>query len=192
MEKVFELNTDELGDIAVGGLAKENAASKRKLWSTLKLLLEEYKKFADIFEIDIKNDYTMDVYTLRDVVGRYFRDVRRIHAFQDIQRIDCHKIGGYLCYWFAKLRPIKVRDEKYLNKPEFSKNINELFALVVSLGRISSNLEMNNFHAPIYVDEDFTKTFVYNLKYRQTTGDNLSMVFYFLEKSALPALENSD
>ena len=165
---------------------RRSLVTTKKIEKTTRVLLDVYFDFIETFKIDT-DVFKIDEFIVKDIVRHYFRDVERIHYFhKETPCIDCHKIAGYLSYWIAKLKPISVRkSELYLTNPMDLKTINEMFALIVAIGRVNANLESKSIGKRIECESSFIKSFVYNLRYRQTSGDNLSMTFYFLEKSAV-------
>jgi len=148
---------------------------------TTQMLINLYHEFFSRFNVDLSL-YHLDIVVLKDISRRYWRDVERLHKFHNITHIDNHKIAGYLTYWISKMKPISVSDNHvYLANAKPPMFINELFALYVAIGRINYHLEAIHSNKIVTVDSNFLKSFLYTLKYRITTGDNLSMTYYFIE-----------
>jgi hypothetical protein len=123
-------------------------------------------------------DFYVDPFVLRDISKRYFKDVDRLHRYHGIDRINACKIAGYTTYWISKMKPISiVNPAMYKNQSEFCIYINEIFAIYVSSGRLISKDEVKS----IRISKNFLDTFLYTLKYRSTSGDNLSMIYNLIE-----------
>lgn len=146
------------------------------------LLSANIMTFLELFEVNA-DSYELNLISITDIAIHYCKDVNRIHNFHGIDFIDRHKIAGYLTYWICKLRPITIKETVAYNKNAYTPlYINELFAFHVSCGRIFDNVD------EIEIEPDFSDSFMdsflYTSKYRQTTGDNLSIVYYLLEENA--------
>lgn len=162
---------------------KPNAEKELETYEFLKKSYDKFlteKKFSN-------SDVYVDLVVLQEVAHRYSMDIERLHHCHSIEHVDCHKIAGYLTYWITKLRPFTIiNDDLYLHEDRLINklvcNINELFAILLGIGRIKSHYEsigMAFVKAPL--SENFTNAFIYLLKYRITTGDNLSLIYYFLD-----------
>jgi hypothetical protein len=181
----------------------EDESYKNRLMALEDLLAEKCGMFVEWFtdSIGLPRDeenpaFFIDVFAIKEIAERYFRDVKRIHQFhKGIKYIDCHKICGYIAYWIAKLRPITVLQQNLYRSLDGKcakklKYVNERFALIFAVGRINEHLKDSGkriFLQKLKSNEpesDFLDTFVYNLKYRQTNGDGLAMTFYFVECTA--------
>jgi hypothetical protein len=126
-------------------------------------------------------DYAIDYAILKNAVRRYWIDVERLKYFHPMQRINSHKIAGYLTYWLCKFRPIIVKNKyAYLNNSanhlKHPHYINELFAACLGLGRLNEDRKKQNTKGVIMPPGLFD-TFTYGLKYRVLTGDMLSMMY---------------
>jgi len=154
---------------------------ENKETQTIHLLISQYYEFISRFSIK-PNDYYLNVVTLKEVSRRYFRDVRRLHDFHDITLIDNHKIAGYITYWISKLKPISpINTDVYRRNSETPMFINEIFAVYVAVGRINHYLTSTGRDKSIYMTDEFIRAFIYTLKYRLTTGDNTSIMYYLVE-----------
>ena len=142
-------------------------------------LINTYPYFLNFYSAS-DNDFNLDVFVLRDISKRYFKDVDRLISYHGMSGVDNHKIAGYTTYWIAKLRPISVVNLMiYKNQSEFCLYINEIFALFVSTGRMLSKTQIHG----IRINLNFLSSFLYLLKYRQTSGDNLAMIYYLIDKT---------
>jgi len=150
---------------------------------TTRLLITLYYEFFSRFSVDLSS-YYLDIVVLKDISRRYWRDVRRLHDFHDITLIDNHKIAGYLTYWISKLKPITpINTQVYRQNAETPMFVNELYALYVAGGRINCHLKSINSDKKLQINNEFVKSLLYTLKYRITTGDNLALMYYFVENS---------
>ena len=106
-----------------------------------------------------------------EIVSRVLKDKARFTYFHDgIQVPDSSKVGGYLAYWIAKLRPIYYPDQNaQLNRRETA--LNQLLAVTVGLSRT------NQQSYDIRLDKALLSEWLYTLNYRVTSGDDLSLLF---------------
>ncbi|GBU21497.1 hypothetical protein R80B4_01390 [Fibrobacteres bacterium R8-0-B4] len=156
--------------------AKETARAKS--------LVRHYVNFLRLFGFNPQH-YRLDYAILKAVVKRYLKDVERLHYFHDITRIDSHKIAGYLTYWLCKLKPIVVDKPqayyeaippvKHLRHAFF---INEMFAICVGIGRINAKRGKS---CGVTMPTRLFDSLAYELKYRQTNGDTLSLTYYIID-----------
>jgi len=151
---------------------------------TTKALLKMYAVFVEQLGIP-KPSVFVNPITLLDASKHYWRDVDRLHSSHGIEHIDCHKIAGYLTYWISKLKPISILDAS-LYSPKHNElllNINEYFAFYVAIGRICDDRRKSGKGTTfLSMTAAFIESFVYTMKYRATTGDNLSLMYYLLEE----------
>ncbi|MDR0272614.1 MAG: hypothetical protein LBI27_04790 [Clostridiales bacterium] len=122
----------------------------------------------------------MDIFTLRDISKRYFKDMDRLQKYHGIEGIAPHKLAGYIAYWLSKLKPISVINPQMYNRrySEFSLYINEFYSLYIAAGWIFSFDEIED----IRLNKNWLSAFMYLLKYRATSGDNLEMMFQLIKK----------
>jgi hypothetical protein len=161
-----------------------NSVTNAKAIKTTSFLVGKYYDFLNLFNLNALN-YKIDMAVVKDVGRRYAYDVDRLHRYHDTDFIDRHKIAGYLTYWICKLRPISVDDHGiYFESAKRPLYINELFALYVGMGRINAHHEYHKTMERATISKSLTNTFLYDLRYRPTTGDMLSMSYYLIEKSS--------
>jgi hypothetical protein len=170
----FQLNEEEK--------VKSVEELNEKRTQTASVLTEMFYDFLRVHKLN-PSDYKLDFFVMQNVSARYIRDVKRIHEnHKDIPLIDRHKIAGYLTYWICKLKPISVAlNSVHIKNTVTPFYVNELFALYISLGRIEAHFEAFSSDRAIMVYEEFVEPFLYSLKFRPITGDNLSMDYYLLE-----------
>ena len=146
---------------------------------TTHALLEMYANFVEYLNIQKSIIYINPV-TLLDTSKRYWKDVDRLHSFHNISLIDCYKIAGYLTYWISKLKPISILDVNAYS-PKYNElliNINEYFGFYIAIGRIVDHYKQHNRYPNFNkLDKKFVESFIYNAKYRITTGDTLTMIY---------------
>ncbi len=161
---------------------KLDRIDEKKFDSTIGIMVETYfvlLRFFDITDQDIEIDYEI----ANQVVSRYFRDVERIKHFHSFDRIDCHKIAGYLTYWISRLKPLFVRNYNTYSKIEsHAREINEIFAILVGCGRIKADYRERGISDQVVLNRDFFYALSYTLRYRQTTPDLLTLNYYLLDK----------
>ena len=144
--------------------------------SFAEFMISIYSYFVRAYSFE-DDDFNADALVFLDVSKRYFKDVERLHKYHDITRIDAYKIAGYTTYWISKLKPIGVANASlYGEHSEFCLYINKIFSIYVATGRM---LSMDNVKR-IRLDQELLASFLYLLKYRATSGDNLSMMFRLL------------
>jgi hypothetical protein len=153
--------------------------------TTARHLLDNYYGFLRRFKVN-NSLYRINYYVLKDIATHYWRDVDRLHHFHNMPLIDCRKIAGYLAYWICKLQPISVTSySAYLTNADTPKFINETFALYIACGRINEELTANGHKSGIVIEDKTFDTLLYTMKYRTTSGDNLTLFFEMAEKLSL-------
>jgi hypothetical protein len=152
-----------------------------------KSLVRQYVNFLRLFGFNPQH-YRVDYTILKAVVKRYLMDVERLHHFHDITRIDSHKIADYLTYWLCKLRPIVVdKPQAYCETTHPAKHlrhaffINEVFAICVGIGRINAKRGDNG---GVTMPTKLFDSLAYELKYRPTSGDTLSLTYYMIDETS--------
>ncbi|MCL2183173.1 MAG: hypothetical protein FWB85_06860 [Chitinispirillia bacterium] len=154
-----------------------------KVFTTARTLTREYYGLLNHFKLNAGN-YNLEPATLNNLVERYWLDVDRLHRYHDMERIDRHKIAGYLTYWICKLRPIAViKTNSDLNDAAIPLHINELFAVFVALGRLQGQYRALKSGCTLILKDNLCNALLYNLRYRPVTGDMLSMMYYLIEES---------
>jgi len=146
-------------------------------------LLRMYANFVERLPV-LQTSLHMNLVALLDASKRYWLDVDRLHHYHNIEKIDCHKIAGYLTYWITKIKPISVLDVHIYSERlnELLLNINEYYAFYIAVGRIIDNRkQLNRPNRSPILTGNFVKALIYSLKYRTTTGDNLSLIYYLLD-----------
>ena len=158
----------------------ENDADRKQ--DTAKAILKMYVNFINYFEIN-KNDIFINEVTVLDASMRYWKDVDTMRKIHSIEYPDCYKVAGYTTYWLTKLKPITIVNAKLYSdkRNEFLININEYFSLYVAIGFINSHNGLANPSKNFYPTQPFVKNLIYTLRYRITTGDNLSLMYQSLE-----------
>jgi hypothetical protein len=120
------------------------------------------------------SDIKIDTSILADISKRYYRDMDRLKQNHIMNGVSRWKVAGYLTYWVIKLRPIDiVAPCMYRTNPKLCLYINEIFAWYIASGYIRG-ASGKTFRAR---DENFMKDFLYLLRYRLTTGDNLVAIY---------------
>ncbi|MCL2755075.1 MAG: hypothetical protein FWD35_05105 [Oscillospiraceae bacterium] len=163
--------------------------------SRAKCLTLAFAVFCQTCGLD-KKRYALDSAILNDVCERYYRDRNRLRqSHPPMDRIDRHKISGYTSYWLCKLKPIKIVGAEEEIQAEYKSHVvlkssdgtedsailrindalavNEKFALFVSCGRLHN--------AGSKLSENVYIPLLYNLRYRPTSGDALSLIYYLAE-----------
>lgn len=158
-------------------------------------ILRAFDNFIQKFSNSDK--YDIDVFVVMDISRRYYKDEARVKFFHPrIKELDGHKKAGYLTYWVSKLKPIVIRDfGVYEVKPTVPHYINEMFAIHLGFGQINYNRKSGgNSIGPGIITKEFITSLLHTLKYRATTGDNLSMLFYLADEmvSLKMPLTNND
>ncbi|GBU20991.1 hypothetical protein R80B4_00878 [Fibrobacteres bacterium R8-0-B4] len=167
------------------GVSNGNVVTAANISAKAKHLLDNYYGFLRRFKVNV-NQYRVNHYILKDVATHYWRDVDRLHRYQNMPLIDCRKIAGYLAYWICKLQPISVASYSvYLKNANTPKFINETFAVYVVCGRINEDLTVNGHKNGIVIEDKTLDTLLYTMKYRITSGDNLALFFDMAEKLTL-------
>jgi hypothetical protein len=142
--------------------------------------------FGQLTQTDtLGNKYDIDTFVVMEIAKRYHLDEMRIKFFHpEIVAMDGHKKAGYLCYWTSKLKPIKVRDySAYDTAPQKPRYVNELFAFYLGCGKINAIGKPNDKRIDSgIITKDFVTALLHTLRFRVTTGDNLSMLFYLIDE----------
>lgn len=148
---------------------------------TFDALINAYYTFLDLFDLS-EDDVIFDEEKIIEVCERYLMDVDRLLRYHYIERIDCHKIAGYLTYWICKIKPLQIRDS-YNKEVSALREANELLAIIVSVGRINENHIGEG--RQVLVKQEFLEAFIYTLRYRPLNGDLLSIIYYFVDVSCV-------
>jgi len=158
-------------------LSNQNAVGKMEGF-----ILEAYDNF--IQKYSNKDKYGIDVFVVMEISKRFYMDEARIKNFHpQIKELDDHKKAGYLTYWASKLKPIAVRDfSVYDDNPTAPHYINELFAVHLGFGKINYSQKPDNKIGSGIITAEFMSSLLHTLKFRATTGDNLSMIFYLVDE----------
>jgi len=123
-------------------------------------------------------DINFDVCVALDISKRFYKDAERLAQNHDMKGINSKKTAGYITYWVAKLRPLSIVNAMiYHSRAELCLYINEAFAFYVATGCLISTNEIKN----IRIHANFLESFLYLLKYRPTTGDNLAMHYHLMD-----------
>ena len=88
-------------------MSKDVLLNKTKILNTARTLIRQYYDVLRVLQLDA-HQYRLDPIILLNVAERYWLDVDRLHRYHSIERIDRHKIAGYLTHWICKLRPVAV------------------------------------------------------------------------------------
>jgi len=140
--------------------------------------------------------YECDTYMLMATAKRYLDDVERLHKHHGIKFIDCYKIAGYLSYWICKMKPFRVKTMKdaYTGKRVDLANksffINELFSLHIGLARINAHYRHNNSNRRVVLCAKHYGAMAYTLKYRQASGDMLTLFFEMADAFSSGAVDS--
>lgn len=155
----------------------------KSIIETEKFIFEAFDLF--VGTLGMQDRYALDAFVVMDISRRFHLDEARIKRFHpEITDLDGHKKAGYLCYWASKLRPITIRDfSVYEINPKTPRFVNEVFALVLGFGKINY-IQKTSPHriGPGIITKDFITSLLHTLKFRVTTGDNLSMLFYLVDE----------
>jgi len=155
-----------------------------KVTASARHMISMYHLFLKQFKLNVYA-YRLDYYVIKDVAVKYWRDVERLHSFHGMDRINAAKIAGYYAYWLSKLRPIAVIDiGQYSERVGAAKFVNELFAVYLACGRINESLQKAGYSGYAQIDADTISTLLYTMRYRTTSGDNLTLFFNMVEKIA--------
>jgi hypothetical protein len=165
------------------GIEDFNSFVDRKALEKTSFLVGKYYDFLNNFKL-YAGSYEIDKFAVEEIARRYAYDVYRLHRYHSTERIDCHKIAGYLTYWICRLRPIRVKDfGTYFENTKTPQFINEVFALFIGMGRINERNRRSGSGKRATISKSLANAFLYGLRYRPTTGDMLSMSYYLIEKN---------
>jgi hypothetical protein len=114
-----------------------------------------------------------------DILDAILRVDKRIHYFQIFHGMTCNegKKAALYAYWIAKLRPIKITDNRYKNVDGYNNQINELFAIhyllsaLCGMGRIK--LWDGNDGITLSINNPFIKRLKYSMRFRNFTIDSI-------------------
>lgn len=143
------------------------------------LIFEAFADFLDTYKVDYA-DISLDTCIVEDISMRYHKDEKRLMENHKMKGINAQKAAGYLTYWIVKLRPLSITSnaKNYHKRPTLYLYINEAFAFYLATGRLNSAKKRGE----IALSKDFLSAFFYILKYRPTTGDNLTMHYHLMDK----------
>jgi hypothetical protein len=114
-----------------------------------------------------------------DLIEAILRVDKRIHYYKVFHGMDCNgeKIAALFAYWIGKFRPIKITDERFINKDGYNNKINELFAIHYMLsalcgtGRIKLKNEQDGID--LSLNNPFVKRLTYSFRFRNITIDSI-------------------
>jgi len=161
--------------------------NKSREQNTAEAILKMYVNFINHFGID-KDSIFISPVTVLDVSKRYWKDVDTMKSIHNIQHPNCYKVAGYTTYWISKLKPITIVTTKlYSNElNDLLIRINEYFSFYVSAGSICSYYTAIGSSINFNPSHSFVKNLIYTLRYRVTTGENLSLIYQSLETTNTP------
>jgi hypothetical protein len=157
--------------------------NETKVFATARTLVRVYYDLMNHFGLNTRH-YKLNLAALSDLTERYWLDVDRLHRYHNTERIDRHKIAGYLTYWICKLRPIAVVEKNAdLENASIALYINELFSVFVAFGRLEAGRETaNSSRQPVSIKKGLLNALLYNLRYRPVSGDMMAMTYYLIEE----------
>ena len=117
----------------------------------------------------------MNSHLLSVATRSYFLDINRTKIFHKIKLADRHKQCGYTMKWISKIRPIQLFNQDIYGY--WSHLANEAFAFYCG----TAYLELPD---DFSLDDNSWQALLYTLHYRELSGDHLSLLSYFMEKSA--------
>lgn len=128
--------------------------------------------------LEYPNDVEYTVFGI-DLIDAIFRVDKRTHYFQIFHGMTCNegKKAALYAYWIAKLRPIKITDDRYKNIDGYNNQINELFAIhymlsaLCGMGRIK--LWDGHNGVELSLDNPFIKRLRYSMRFRNITIDSI-------------------
>ena len=126
--------------------------------------------------------------TALDVSKRFWKDIDTMRAIHNIQQPNCYKVAGYTTYWISKLKPITVLNIQLYSEEynDLLTRINEYFSLYVAVGNIRNHYALLDSNLKLDPSQPFVKNLIYTLRYRVTTGENLSLIYQSLETTTVP------
>jgi hypothetical protein len=114
-----------------------------------------------------------------DLIDAIIRvDKRQVYfsVFHGMDINDCKK-AALFAYWLVKLRPIKIIDDRYINKQGYNECVNELFAIhyLLSVLHAEKRVQMwdGNQGANITLDHPYIKKLQYSFRFRNLTIDSM-------------------
>jgi len=120
--------------------------------------------------------YTVCVTDLIDVIQRVDKRIRYYKVFHNM---DCNegKKAALYAYWIAKVRPIMITDERFINLDGYNNKINELFAvhlmMAALVGMKRVKLWDGNSGVDIKLSTPFIEKLNYSLRFRSITIDSI-------------------
>ena len=119
---------------------------------------------------------------LAEVVGSYFRHLKRFKEDQDIEWADRHKSGGFMMHWICRLKPIQIfvfrEDEPSRSLEEVEILANELFAIQLGISCL-------NVPSDLVGDFKFFYSLIQRLRERECPPEFLSSMLYLYERTRL-------
>jgi len=159
-----------------------NSTENKNAFDRAREIIVSFGVFLESAGLD-RAQYECDAFVLNATAKRYLDDVSRLKEHHGIKHIDCYKIAGYLSYWICKMKPFRVKsvgtayDESNIDLSNKSFFINELFSLHMGLSRINAHYKKENSNKRVVLCTKHYEAMAYSLKYRQATGDILTLFF---------------
>jgi len=149
---------------------------------------QEYLRVIDKYGLK-DSDETFFNITLAEILGESIeQDIKRLKEYHAITIPDPHKLAGFAAKWIAKIKPVQLKVSIGINElqgnaaSEKTKKemkvlfINEILAFETGLTILKlSRVKVN--------DKALIRHLLYTLKYRDTQGETLALIYYQLEKA---------
>jgi hypothetical protein len=126
---------------------------------------------------------------LAEVVGSYYRNLKRFKEDQGIEWADRHKSGGFMIYWICRLKPVQIlvfrEDAPARALEEVEILVNELFAVQIGISCL-------NVTSDLIGDFGFFYSLIQRLREHECPPAFLSSMLYLYERTRLAEQKSAE
>lgn len=119
---------------------------------------------------------------LAEVVGSYYRHLKRFKEDQEIQWADRHKSGGFMMHWICRLKPIQIF---VFREDGPAKPLDEVEILANELFAIQFGISCLNVAPDLIGDFKFFDSLIQRLRERECPPEFHSSMLYLYERTRL-------
>ena len=126
------------------GIEKKEELQENFILPRTKNILNGYQSFLREYKIEPLDNkiLRLDKFLVGAVVERYLKQLAQMKLTNSFPRTTWDKVGGYLGYWFIRVRPVQlVKAIDSVAKAHFLYSVNEIIGFNLGLGLELGNSE---------------------------------------------------